>query len=173
MAHKVKQFLPLISSGQSILICAAISASLYAGALWFQYVGGLMPCSMCLWQRWPHIIIVLLAVIALFVRMPRLVLTAIAITAATSVILAGYHAGVEWQLWSGLGGCTTSLTNSADLTSLTDSLLATPVVRCDEVAWSFMGLSMAGWNSLFSLDIFLIALISLSQGKKAEHHDIT
>ena len=126
-----------------------------------------MPCSMCLWQRWPHIIIVLIAVIALFVRMPRLVLTAIAITAATSVILAGYHAGVEWQLWSGPDGCTVSLTNSADLTSLTDSLLATPVVRCDEVAWSFMGLSMAGWNSLFSLDIFLIALISLSQGKKA------
>ena len=167
MANKVKQFLPPISAGLSILICAAISASLYAGALWFQYVGGLMPCSMCLWQRWPHIIIVLLAMIALFVRMPHLVLTAIAITAATSVILAGYHAGVEWQLWSGPSGCTASLTNSVDLTSLTDSLLATSVVRCDEVAWSFMGLSMAGWNSLFSLDIFLIALISLLQEKKA------
>ena len=167
MADKVKHFLPPISAGQSILICAAISASLYAGALWFQHVGGLMPCSMCLWQRWPHIIIVLLALMALLVRTPRLVLTAIAITAAVSVILAGYHAGVEWQLWSGPGGCTASLTNSGDLTSLTDSLLATPVVRCDKVAWSFMGLSMAGWNSLFSLDICLIALISLSQGKKA------
>ena len=167
MADKVKQFLPPISASQSILICAAISASLYAGALWFQYVGGLMPCSMCLWQRWPHIIIVFLAVIALFLRMPHLVLTAIAITAATSVILASYHAGVEWQLWSGPIGCTANLTNSGDLTSLTDSLLATPVVRCDEVAWSFMGVSMAGWNSLFSLDICLIALISLLQGKKA------
>ena len=166
MADKVKHFLPPISAGQSILMCAAISASLYAGALWFQYVGGLMPCSMCLWQRWPHIIIVLLAVIALFVRMPRLVLTAIVLTAATSVILAAYHAGVEWQLWSGPGGCTASLTNNGDLTSLTESLLATPVVRCDEVAWSFLGLSMAGWNSLFSLDICLIALICLLQGKR-------
>jgi len=117
--------------------------------------------------RWPHIIIVLIAVIALFVRMPRVVLTTIAITAATSVILATYHAGVEWQLWSGPGGCTASLNSSDDLTSLTDSLLATPFVRCDQVAWSFLGLSMAGWNSLFSLDIFLIALITLSQGKKA------
>ena len=166
MADKIKQFLPPISACQGILMCGGISASLYAGALWFQYVGGLMPCSLCLWQRWPHIIIVLLAVIALFVRMPRLVLTAIAITAATSVILAAYHAGVEWQLWSGPGGCTASLTNSGDLTSLTESLLATPVVRCDEVAWSFLGLSMAGWNSLFSLDICLIALICLLQGKK-------
>ena len=167
MAYKVKPFLPPISANQGILICGAISASLYAGALWFQYVGGLMPCNLCLWQRWPHIIIVLIAVIALFVRMPRAVLSAIAVIAATSVILATYHAGVEWQLWSGPGGCTASLTSSVDLTSLTDSLLATPLVRCDEVAWSFLGLSMAGWNSLFSLDICLIALISLSQIKKA------
>jgi len=166
MADKIKQFLPPISAGQGILMCGGISASLYAGALWFQYVGGLMPCNLCLWQRWPHIIIVLLTVIALFVRIPRLVLTAIALTAATSVILAAYHAGVEWQLWSGPGGCTASLTNSGDLTSLTESLLATPVIRCDEVAWSFLGLSMAGWNSLFSLDICLIALICLLQEKK-------
>ena len=125
-----------------------------------------MPCSLCLWQRWPHIIIVLLAVIALFARMPRLVLSASAITSAISVILATYHAGVEWQLWSGPGGCTATLTNSGDLTSLTDSLLSTPVVRCDEVAWSFLGLSMAGWNSLFSLDICLIAIMSLVPEKK-------
>ena len=166
MADKVKQYLPPISGGWGILLCGGISASLYAGALWFQYVGGLMPCSLCLWQRWPHIIIVLLAVIALFARMPRLVLLAIAITAAISVILAAYHAGVEWQLWSGPGGCTAILTNSDDLTSLTNSLLSTPVVRCDEVAWSFLGLSMAGWNSLFSLDICMIALICLLQGRK-------
>ena len=167
MADKVKQFLPPISAGQGILICGVISASLYAGALWFQYAGGLIPCSLCLWQRWPHFIIVLLAALSQFVRMHRLVLTVIALTAASSVILATYHAGVEWRFWSGPGGCTASLTNSDDLTSLTDSLLATPVVRCDEVLWSFLGLSMAGWNSLFSLDICLIALISLSQGKKA------
>ena len=167
MANKVKQSLPPISADQGILICGALSASLYAGALWFQHVGGMMPCSLCLWQRWPHIIIVLLAVIALFVRLPHLVLMAIAITAATSFILAAYHTGVEWQLWSGPSGCTASLASSGDLTSLTDSLLATPVVRCDEVAWSFLGLSMAGWNSLFSLDICLIALIPLLQGKKA------
>ena len=167
MANKIKRFLPPISAGQGILICGGMSASLYAGALWFQYFGGLMPCSLCLWQRWPHIIIVLLAMVALFKRIPRFLLAAIAATAAISVTLATYHAGVEWQLWSGPGGCTVSLTNTANLTSLTDSLLSTPVVRCDEVAWSFLGLSMAGWNSLFSLDICVIALICLYHAKKA------
>ena len=166
MDNKIKQFLPPLATGHGILICSAIAAGLYGGALLFQYVGGLAPCSLCLWQRWPHIIIILLAVFAPLLRMPRLVLTGIAITAAVSVVLAAYHAGVEWRFWAGPSGCTANLDTGGDLASLTDSLLATPIVRCDEVAWSFLGLSMAGWNSLFSLDIWLIALISLTQGKK-------
>lgn len=166
MANKMNKFLPPITEGHGILICGAISASLYAGALWFQYGSGLAPCNLCLWQRWPHIIIPMLGVLALFLRKPRPILIAITITAATSVILAAYHAGVEWQFWSGPEGCTASLTSGDDMTNLTDSLLATPIVRCDAVAWSFLGLSMAGWNSLFSLDICLIALMCLAQGKK-------
>ena len=166
MDNKIKQFLPSLATGQGIIICGTIAAGLYGGALLFQYVGDLAPCSLCLWQRWPHIIIILMAVLAPLLCMPRLVLTGIAITAAVSVVLAAYHAGVEWGFWAGPGGCTTNLDIGGDLASLTDRLLATPVVRCDEVAWSFLGLSMAGWNSLFSLDICLIALISLIQAKK-------
>ena len=166
MDNKIKQFLPPLSNGHGIFICSTIAAGLYGGALLFQYIGGLAPCSLCLWQRWPHIIIILLALFAPLLRMPRLVLTGIAITAAVSFVLAAYHAGVEWGFWAGPGGCTASVDTGVDLDSLTDSLLATPVVRCDEVAWSFLGLSMAGWNSLFSLDICLIALISLTYGKK-------
>ena len=166
MDNKIKQFLPPLATGHGIFICGTIATGLYVGALLFQYVGGLAPCSLCLWQRWPHIIIILLAVCAPLLRMPRLVLTGIAITATVSVVLAAYHTGVEWGFWAGPVGCTANLGTGGDLASLTDSLLATPVVRCDEVAWSFLGLSMAGWNSLFSLDICLIALISLTQGKK-------
>ena len=166
MDNKIKQFLPPLATGHGIFICGTIAASLYGGALLFQYVGGLAPRSLRVWERWPHIIIILLAVFAPPLRMPRVVLPVIAITAAVSVVLATYHAGVEWGFWAGPGGCTANLATGGDLTSLTDSLLATPIVRCDEVAWSFLGLSMAGWNSLFSLDICLIALISLTQGKK-------
>ena len=166
MDNKIKQFLPPLATGHGIFICGTIAAGLYVGALLFQYIGGLAPCSLCLWQRWPHIIIILLAVFAPLLRMPRLVLTGIATTGAVSVVLAAYHAGVEWGFWAGPGGCTAIVDTGANLASLTDSLLAIPVVRCDEVAWSFLGLSMAGWNSLFSLDICLIALISLTQGKK-------
>lgn len=166
MANKMKQFLPLLSASQGIFICGLISATLYCSALLFQYLGGLNPCSLCLLQRWPHVIIILLSALAPLVRAPRFILIAIATTATVSVILATYHAGVEWGLWAGPIGCTANIAAGGNLSSLTDSLLATAVVRCDEVTWSFLGLSMAVWNSLFSLDICLIALICLIKKEK-------
>ena len=80
--------------------------------------------------------------------------------------LAGYHAGVEWQLWEGPAGCTASLAAGASAADLVDQLLATPVVRCDDVPWSLFGLSMAGWNMLFSLDISAVALLSFILGDR-------
>jgi len=165
MANKISRYLPPVPAKYGLLLCGAISACLYGGALLFQYVGGLAPCSLCLWQRWPHIIIIALVAISALGAAPRPMAMLVALTAAVSVVLAGYHAGVEWGFWLGPTGCTAALGGSGDIASLTDSLLATPVVRCDEVASSFLGLSMAGWNSLFSLDICLIALMCIRQGK--------
>ena len=139
----------------------AISACLLAGAFAFQYLGGLMPCSLCIWQRWPHAIIIVAAVIGLRGIAPTAMIALIAVTAAVSVGLGGYHAGVEWQLWQGPSGCTASLNSNIAAADLVDQLLATPVVRCDEVAWSFLGISMAGWNAIFSLNMFLVALFTM------------
>ena len=143
MDNKVKPLLPPLSVNQSIFICGLISAGLYSGAIFFQYVVGLTPCSMCLWQRWPHMIIIMLAAVTPFVRMTHFLLIAIAITACASVFLAAFHAGVEWRFWAGPGNCTANLSGDGNLSTLTETLLTTPVVRCDEVSWSFLGLSMA------------------------------
>ena len=95
--------------------------------------------------------------------------TALLLTLAAALIsfgVAGYHAGVEWQLWEGPAGCTASLAAGAVAADLVDQLLATPVVRCDDVPWSLFGLSMAGWNALFSLDISAVALLSFILGDR-------
>ena len=139
----------------------AISACLLGGAFAFEYLGGLMPCTMCIWQRWPHAIIIVAALIGLRGIAPAAMMGFIAITAAVSIGLGGYHAGVEWHLWQGPGGCTAVLASDMAVTDLVDKLLATPVVRCDEVAWSFLGISMAGWNTIFSMDMLLIALFAM------------
>ena len=147
--------------GRALGLTGAISAGLLGGAFAFEYLGGLMPCNMCIWQRWPHAIIIMAALIGLRGITPTFMMGIIAISAAVSVGLGSFHAGVEWQLWQGPSGCTAALQSNMAAADLVDQLLATPIVRCDEVAWSFLGISMAGWNAIFSLDMFLIALFAM------------
>lgn len=117
----------------------------------FQLLGGLAPCPLCLWQRWPHGIAVLAAGLILW-RAWR-VLAAVALIALLAGIgIAVYHAGIEWGFWPGPATCTApgdvAGMSAGDLVA---RLNAAPVVRCDEVVWSFAGLSMAGWNAVVSV----------------------
>ena len=156
--------------GRALGLTGAISAGLLGGAFAFEYLGGLMPCNMCIWQRWPHAIIIVAALIGLRGITPTFMMGIIAISAAVSVGLGSFHAGVEWQLWQGPSGCTAALQSNMAAADLVDQLLATPIVRCDEVAWSLLGISMAGWNAIFSLDMFLIALFAML-GRKSIKND--
>jgi len=149
---------------RALLICAAISAMLLMGAFLFEYVGGLAPCRMCIWQRWAHVAVIGAAFIGLTALPPRIGLGLTLLAALASAGIAGYHAGVEWQLWAGPSGCTAGLGSGASAADLVDQLLATPVVRCDDVPWSLFGLSMAGWNSLISLDISAVAILAMIFG---------
>ena len=150
------RFHPLANARDAALACAAGSGLLLLAALGFEYLGGLVPCQLCIWQRWPHLLVVLAGALVWMAGRPALLLAAGG--ALTSAAIALYHVGVEQKIWAGPKGCSASLDIGGDLASLTDRLLATPVVRCDEIAWSFLGLSMAGWNMLASLAIAAGAL---------------
>ena len=161
----------LLAPQRSLVLCALISAALLGGALLFEHVGGMAPCSLCIWQRWAHVAVIVCALGWLVISQPigaslraGLIITALA--GITSVGVAGYHAGVEWQLWAGPAGCTASLSSGGSTADLVDSLLATPVVRCDDVPWSLFGLSMAGWNMLLSVDIVALAMMSFIFGDR-------
>ena len=159
MMQEIRHVLPI---NRALLICAAMSACLLFGAFLFEYVGGLAPCKMCIWQRWAHGAVVLVALSSLLISgniKKKSALFLVFLAAMTSAAIAGFHVGVEWHLWGGPSGCSVPLGNSGDKTLLVDQLLATPVVRCDEVPWSLFGISMAGWNSILSLDIAGFALM--------------
>ena len=130
-------------------LALAIPLALLGGALLSQYVGGLYPCEMCIWQRWPHGAAILLALAALAspIEAPRTraVVVFAALAIAVSGAIGAFHAGVEYGWWEGLTTCTT---NGA--TSL-DDILSVPLVRCDQVQWSLAGISLAGFNAIFSL----------------------
>jgi len=131
--------------------CLALLAPalLLGGALAMQHLDGLYPCEMCYWQRWPHAAAILLALSALFSPLnssrTRLLVQLAALAVAVSGAIGVFHAGVELKWWEGLTRCT-----AVGATSLQD-ILDVPLIRCDQVQWSFLGISMAGWNAILSL----------------------
>ena len=131
---------------QARLLALLVPAGLLGGALFSQYVGGLYPCEMCYWQRWPHAAAILLAIGAFWApNRARLLVLLAALAVAVSGVIGVFHAGVEYGWWEGITHCT-----ATGATSLQD-ILNVPLIRCDQVQWSFLGISMAGWNAIVSL----------------------
>jgi disulfide bond formation protein DsbB len=146
------------------LLALVIPVALLGGALAFQYIGGLHPCEMCYWQRWPHGAAILFALLAFTSpaansRARNFTLLA-ALAIAVSGIIGVYHAGVESGVFEGFTTCT-----STAATSLQD-ILNTPLVRCDQVQWSLFGISMAGWNAILSLGGAAVILILSVTGRR-------
>lgn len=143
-----------------IRLAMAGSAALLAGAFAFQYIGGLAPCTLCIWQRWPHGAAVLIGVLALMLG-GRILPVLGAAAAATSAGIAGFHVGVEQKWWQGLTSCTAGSIegiSTADL--LNPAVIVAAPVRCDAIAWQLMGVSMAGWNMILSAVLVGIWLLA-------------
>lgn len=144
-----------------MLAAAAGSAGLLLGALAFQLIGGLPPCPLCLWQRWPHVLAVLAGGVAL-AWPARLVAGLGALGAAGSAAVAAFHVGVEQKWWPGLASCSSGSIQGIGVDDLLNPALDVGrVVRCDEIAWQMWGISMAGWNGLISAGLAAIWIAAL------------
>ena len=139
---------------QLILIAGLGSLALLAGAFVFQAIG-YAPCKMCLWQRWPHAAAILIAAVAVGLG-GRIWAYLGASAALTTAALGLYHAGVERNWWEGPSTCTSGSIEGVDPEALLDQILEAPIVRCDEIAWQLLGLSMASWNAVASLILVFI-----------------
>ncbi|PIL12407.1 hypothetical protein P775_28295 [Puniceibacterium antarcticum] len=138
-----------------VFIAAAGSAALLIGALGFQYIGGMPPCHLCYLQRYPHMVAVVIGVVALFLS-SRLLPIFGALAALTSANIGVYHTGVERGWWEGPTTCTSGAIDGLSADALLQQIMAAPMVRCDDVAWQMLGLSMASWNAIASLVLALI-----------------
>ena len=145
---------------QLIVIAALGSAALLLGAFAFQYLGGMAPCSLCVWQRWPHAVAVACGVVAL-VALPRIMAGAGLLAALTTAAIGGYHTGVERGWWEGPATCSSSSMSGLSSDELYDRIMSAPMVRCDEVAWQMLGLSMASWNMVAALGLAAIWVMAL------------
>lgn len=141
-----------------ISLAMAGSAGLLLGAFAFQYIGGMFPCTLCIWQRWPHAAAVLIGVLALASGVRALSYLG-ALAALASAGVAAFHTGVERQWWEGLTSCAGNSVAGLSVDQLLNPNIdiAAPV-RCDVVAWEMFGLSMASWNGILSVALALIWL---------------
>ena len=144
------------------LIIALVGAATIAGAWFLELVIKLNPCPLCLAQRWPYYIGIPLALLVAFAsrKAPRMVVVGgLAILAALmlwGVYMGVFHAGVEWKLWLGPQECS-GAPQLGPAGGLLDRLQTINVVRCDEAAWRFLGISLAGYNALISLALAAVA----------------
>jgi disulfide bond formation protein DsbB len=148
----------------SALAITAIAAATLAGAWFFQLVLDIRPCPLCLEQRYAYYLAMPLgALVALAAARdaarPVLVagLAVLALAALANAVLGIYHAGVEWKFWQGPTDCTGEIGNLGSAGNLLERLDTVKVIRCDEVQWRFLGLSLAGYNVLISLLMATIA----------------
>ncbi len=153
---------PIAAAAAAIAIAGGATI---LGAWIFQYGLGLAPCPLCLEQRIPYYIAIPLAVVVVFGALrsvPRGPLLAGLIVVALILLwgagLGAYHAGIEWKWWAGPQDCSGPVTSLGTGGNLLQRIETTHVVRCDEAAWRFLGLSLAGYNVLISLALAAIAL---------------
>ncbi|MFN3210791.1 MAG: disulfide bond formation protein B [Roseovarius sp.] len=148
-----------------VILAAGGSLALLLGALAFQHLSGLAPCKMCIWQRWPHGVAIGIGVLVLLVPLGagavRLLLGAGLLAALTTAAIGGYHTGVERGWWEGPSSCSSGSTAGMSTDDLMDQIMSAPLVRCDEVAWQMLGLSMASWNMLASLLLAVFWVMAL------------
>ena len=146
------------------LACCLVLATAYA----FEYLANLQPCVLCIYQRIPYAVAIGLMLLTIILRkhsQANLILfIAVSVVFAVGSAIAIFHIGVEQQLWQGTPECGNFI-NTASVEALRKQLLAQPIVRCDEVAWSLFGISMAGYNFLISTSLLLYSSVIVLQRK--------
>ncbi|MBY0519389.1 MAG: disulfide bond formation protein B [Sphingomonas sp.] len=130
--------------------------ALMAGALGSQFLGGLIPCEMCHWQRWPHYSAIVLATLAFLLPAPaaqRIAVALAALAILTSGAIGVFHAGVEYHWWQGITACALppGAGGGGSTDAILERILKTPVVACDRPQWTLFGISLAGFNAVFSI----------------------
>ena len=141
-------------------------------ALCFEYIGGYIPCHLCLLERDPYyygiplgVLAILASVFRLPAWIPRALLVVIGILMLVGAGMGIYHSGVEWGFWAGPSSCTSTpgaaTTNAGDLLS---SLNAVHGPQCDQAALRILGISLAGWNAVAAL---VLAAIAFAGARKA------
>jgi disulfide bond formation protein DsbB len=160
---------PMLSVRFGAVVITVASIAILGGAFAFQYIGDLAPCVLCIYQRYPYGVTIVLGLLAVVLGGGAAGRAALALAGVAFLVgasIAGFHVGVEQHWWAGTAECGSSIDSNLSLEELKAQILAAPVVRCDEIPWSLFGISMAGYNVLLSLALAAAAFITAGSGRQ-------
>lgn len=152
-------------------LIALASIAVLGTALASQYLGGLAPCKLCIYQRWPYVFTIVAGFAAWM--LPRGVVVRHWLVASCGVAfaiggaVAVYHAGIEYGWFAGPTSCSGEATAATTIEELRRQLMAQQVVRCDEPAWTMLGVSMAGYNAVVSAVLAGASLVAAARMREA------
>ena len=152
-----------ITGWRAPALLAAGGIAAVNAALFMQFVVGVQPCVLCLYQRIPYVLVGLLGLTALvFGRRRRLRVALLVLIGLAMLVDCGtavFHVGVENHWWEGTPSCGAPAPAASE-EDLRRQLLEGPVVRCDEVSWSLFGISLAGYNIPLALGLAMFAFVA-------------
>lgn len=160
MSERITLFDRMIAKSPAIVLLASVAV--LGTALASQFLGRLRPCDLCIYQRWPYVATIVLGAAALFLPAISVRRALLALCGAAFLVGAGiaaYHVAVEQHWVQGPATCTGG-GPALTIEDLRRQLMATPIVRCDEIAWSWLGISMAGYNFIASVLLAGFALVA-------------
>ncbi|MEI7711143.1 MAG: disulfide bond formation protein B [Rhodospirillales bacterium] len=153
------------------LLASVLAAGALGLAFASEWWGGLVPCTLCLWERWPYRIAIglglLVAIAPRSLLRPTILLLVLTILAAS--VLAAVHTGVEFHWWpSPFPACAAPKFAGATIAERLKSMPLMPAKPCDEPTYliPFVPVSMAAMNFLFSLAF--AGLVSLALRAKVQ-----
>ena len=142
-----------------LLFLAAAALAALGGALLLQHVGGFKPCPLCIYQRYPYVVVAAAGLLGAWLGRPRLALVVIGVALAVDVGLGVYHVGIE-QGWFALPEGCAAVGTATTVEELKAQLLAAPA-RCDQVPFTVLGLSLAGWSAVYAAVLLAVTLVAL------------
>ena len=159
-----------LEPAQTLIIVLLASVTALAAAFVSQYIFDLQPCVLCIYQRWPYVVVIAVAIVALALkgRYARTALVFCALALLVDAGIAGFHVGVEQGWWQGTTSCAGSVGSARSVAELRKQLMAAPVVRCEDPAFVLFGISMAGYNFLYALALAALALTGAKNSSRKE-----
>lgn len=160
---------PTHTPARLLALVAVASAAALLAALALQYLGGYQPCSLCIYERYPYLAVIVAGVLGLGLERPRPALALAALALAVNVGLSAYHVGVE-QGWLALPQACAAVGQATSIEELRAQLAAAPA-RCDQVSLTLAGLSLAAWNGVFAAALLGLAVLGLVRRRSAAEQD--